>query len=71
MKSKLGIEVSMKLYIIGKRQKWLAEQCGCTKQYISKLFHGRSKPSIEMSEKIAEAIGISASEIRKLALEIA
>ena len=68
-KNKLGVEIVTRLYILGKTQTWLAEQCGCTKQYISEVIHGKSKPSAEMTEKIANAMGMNVTEVRKLALE--
>ncbi len=68
-RNKLGLEVSKKLYILGKNQKWLADQCGCSEVYISRIINGKARPSIEMSEKIAEALGMSAVEIRKMVLE--
>lgn len=68
-KNKLGEEITRKLYILGKTQKWLAEECGCTKQAISEIVHGKSKPSAKMSEKIAKVFDMEAEEVRRMVLE--
>ena len=68
-KNKLGEAIVKKLYIMGKNQTWLAQWCGCSKQYVSEVVHGKSKPSPAMTEKIAEALGMNVTEVRKLALE--
>lgn len=68
-RNKLGIEIVKKLYILGKSQVWLAEQCECTRQYITEIIHGRSKPSADMAIKIAKALEMDVTDVRKLALE--
>lgn len=70
-KNKLGVEIVTQLYIMGKTQTWLAQQCNVSKQYISLVIHGKSKPSSEVSQKIAEVLNMDVKKIRKLALEVA
>jgi len=68
-KNMFGVEVVKKLYILGRSQLWLAEQCNCTKQHISQLIHGKRKPSLHITEKIAEVFDMKVEEVRKLVLE--
>lgn len=68
-KNQFGLKVSEELYICGKNQKWLAEQCGVTTGYISQLVLGHVLPSIEISEKIASVLNLDAKELRRLALK--
>lgn len=70
-KTKLGVLIVTKLYIMGKSQTWLASQCGCNKAFISQIVHGKCKPGAEVSKKIGEVLGIEEEEIRRLALEAA
>ena len=64
----LGDFIKKQLYIMGKTQTWLAEQCGCNKGFISQIVMGKSKPGFEISEKIAKALGVTSEEIRKMAI---
>jgi len=67
-KNQFGIEVAQKLYIKGKNQKWLAEQCGVTKGYISQIINGTCRPSPEITEKIAVIFEIDAEKLRAMVL---
>lgn len=68
-KNKFGLKVVEELYIMGKNQSWLAEQCGVTKQYISQIINGRLKPSPIVTQKIAEVINMDVRELRRLVLK--
>jgi DNA-binding XRE family transcriptional regulator len=68
-KNKFGLEVVKRLYIMGKTQNWLAEQCGVSKQYISQIIYGRSKPSAKITERIAMVFEMDVQELRKLVLK--
>ena len=52
----LGDFIKKRLYIMGKTQIWLAEQCGCNKAFISQIVMGKSKPNIMTDERIPEAV---------------
>lgn len=67
-KNLLGVEVVSRLYILGKDQTWLATQCGCSKQHISQIVHGKCKPGPAITEKIADALEMSVVEVRMLVL---
>lgn len=68
-RNKFGLEVVKRLYIIGKSQTWLAEQCNVSKQYISQIIHGKSRPSAKVTERIAGLLEIDTQELRKLVLK--
>lgn len=68
-KNLFGLEIVKRLYIIGKTQKWLAEQCGVSKQYISLIIYGKSKPSAEITQKIAEVFDMDVQKLRELVLK--
>lgn len=40
-------------------QAYLAEQCGCSRVYISQIVNGHREPSIDMLEKLARAFSMS------------
>lgn len=68
-KNEFGLEVVKRLYIIGKNQKWLAEQCGVSKQYISQIVYGKSKPSAEITQRIADVFDMDVQKLRELVLK--
>jgi len=70
-RNKFGIMVAKELYIMGKTQTWLAEQCGVTKQYISQIVNGQRTPSPEVTEKIANIFNCDVRELRSLVLQSA
>lgn len=65
-----GLEVIKRLYIMGRNQSWLAEQCGVSKQYISQIIYGKSKPSEKIIKQIAKVFKMDIQELRKLALKV-
>jgi len=68
-KNKFGLLVAEKLFIMGKNQSWLAEQCGVSKQYISQIILGKRRPSPEVTQKIADLMKINVEKLRKLVLQ--
>jgi transcriptional regulator with XRE-family HTH domain len=67
--NKFGLVVAEELYVLGKTQQWLAEQCGVSKQYISQIIKGLRKPSPEVTEKIANIINVDVRELRRFVLQ--
>lgn len=68
-KNKFGLEVVKRLYIIGKSQNWLADQCGVSKQYISQIIYGKCRPSAKVTEQLAKIFEMDVQELRKLVLK--
>jgi transcriptional regulator with XRE-family HTH domain len=68
-KNEFGIIVVKRLYVLGKTQQWLAQQCGVSKQYISQIIHGKSKPSAEVTERIAALFAMDVKELREKVLQ--
>ncbi len=68
-KNRFGLILTQELYVLGKTQQWLAEQCGVTKQYISQIINGKRRPSPEVTDKIAEIINMDARKLRRYVLQ--
>lgn len=66
--NKFGQLVVKKLYILGKDQKWLAEECGVTRAYISMILRGTYKPSAGITEKIAQLLEVDVYKLREMVL---
>ena len=66
--NELGNEIISRLFIIQKTQKWLADECGVSKVYISQIVRGIRPPSVKITEKLAPIMKIEAEELRRLAL---
>lgn len=47
----------------GLTQEQLAERCGFSQQYISKLEHGRRNPTVVTLYEIAQGLGVSHVEL--------
>lgn len=69
-KNAFGRKLAEELFVMGKTQRWLASQLGVTKQYISQIINGQCKPSYEMTQKIADIIGVDVATLRKLILKV-
>jgi transcriptional regulator with XRE-family HTH domain len=69
IKNQFGLKVVEELYVIGKTQRWLAEQCCVTKQYISQIINGKARPSPDITKKIAQIFGLDVHELRRLVLK--
>ncbi len=67
-KNQFGLKVVEELYVFGKNQTWLAEQCGVSRQYISQIINGQFKPSPLMTQKIADVLNLDVYELRRLVL---
>jgi len=65
----LGREIKRNLYLLGKNQKWLAEEVGVTEGAISNIVCGRSKPSQKTLLKIADKLLINVEELVSCLLE--
>lgn len=67
-KNEFGLEIVKRLYILGETQNWLAQQCGVSKQYISQIVYGRSKPSAEITQRIADIFSMDVQKLREMVL---
>jgi transcriptional regulator with XRE-family HTH domain len=67
-KNKFGLEVAKRLYLMGKTQQWLAEQCNVSEEYISQIINGKSRPSVKVTERIAAVFEMDVRELRELVL---
>ncbi len=68
-KNEFGLVVAKKLYILGKEQKWLAVECGVSEAYISRIIHGKARPSAKITEKIAQLLDMDVYKLRELVLK--
>lgn len=67
----LARAVDNQLYIIGMTRAELAERMEISGCYLSYLLNCRQRPSIEMTNRMAEIINMEASELRRLVLRAA
>jgi transcriptional regulator with XRE-family HTH domain len=67
-KNQFGLRVVEELYVLGKNQMWLSKQCGVSRQYISQIINGKGKPSPQLTQKIADVLGLNVFELRRLVL---
>lgn len=56
----------------GRRQKWLAEELGCTKQHVSALVNGKVKPGALFALKLEKLSGgLLRADVLQLGAEVA
>lgn len=68
----LGQEIARRREALGKRQDWLAELAGCSREAISNLEHGKvAKPRTDMIVPIALALGLHENMLRTRGLDVA
>ncbi len=62
----IALAVLTQLKQIGKTQTWLAEQLGCTRQYLSKIVKGKENLTLDTIVKLELALGIELIEVKEL-----
>lgn len=65
----LAKAVDRKLYIAGMTRADLASELKVSNNYLSYLLTGRTRPSIEVSNRMAEILEMDGREIRELVLK--
>lgn len=58
------------LYDRNRKQVWLADQVGITKESLSRIMRGRHKPSADLALAISEALGLSEEEKQALLVTV-
>lgn len=67
----LSREVDERLYVLGMTRRGLADALDINLSYLSLVLTGRAKPSIQLSTRLADALGMEARRVRELALKAA
>lgn len=68
-KSRFGQFVVTQLYMQGKNQKWLAEQCNVTQAHISMVLSGKANPSNNLLYDISNTLCIDSGFLIKALFE--
>ena len=59
----LGKNIRKHRLMLGLKQTELAEKCDCSESHIGQIENGRGKPSLEMTVRIANALGVTIDQL--------